>query len=300
MNHLKVALLVAGIKGLNFLNNFIDTKAISFVSSYPFKGLQFQPEDKIRSLCREHHYSYHDSKELTKDLLDQVDLVFVAGWQYLLDISAEKTIILHDSLLPKFRGFSPTVNALICGASEVGVTAFKPVQDADAGPIYEQIILPVTYPARIKDIYSKLGHCYAKCCHNILEKKQKGCLVATPQNEEEITLSIWRGKEDLFIDWTREAHTIRRLVDAVSWPYEGARSFYLGQEIIIHEVEEVLPKQRFELYHCGKIWKILDNCPEVICQKGLIRILSAKDLNGGDVSFTRLRERLSNAHDLIV
>lgn len=293
MKNSTIGLLVAGIKGLNFLKNFSQGKNIAFVASYPFKGLKFQPKDEIKSFCQENHYPYIDAKELTPAILDQADIVFVSGWQFLLKSDPGKTIILHDSLLPKFRGFAPTVNALICGESKIGVTAFKPAKEIDAGPIYEQIALEVIYPAKIKEIYSQLGSCYAKCATNIMERKQQGKLHCFPQNEAQASYSIWLGKEDLRIDWFQDGASICRLVDALGWPYHGAHTTYLKQEIIINEVEEILPKQRFELFHCGKIWKIDGNYPEVICQNGLIRILSAQTLNGDAVSFRKLRERLS-------
>ena len=48
-------------------------------------------------------------------------------------------LIFHDSLLPKLRGFNPTVTALIAGEIEIGVTAFSPIGGdapvADFGPI---------------------------------------------------------------------------------------------------------------------------------------------------------------------
>src|SRR5579863_2364382 len=51
-------------------------------------------------------------------------LAFLVGWQYLLpEVSGVMAVVFHDSLLPKHRGFSPTVAALIAGEKKIGVTA---------------------------------------------------------------------------------------------------------------------------------------------------------------------------------
>jgi methionyl-tRNA formyltransferase len=53
---------------------------------------------------------------------------------------------MHDSLLPKYRGFAPLPNALINGEREVGVTALFASEEYDMGDIVCQRRLAVEYP----------------------------------------------------------------------------------------------------------------------------------------------------------
>ena len=45
------------------------------------------------------------------------------GWRRLISGIEGRLIVLRDSLLPKYRGFAPTVAQLLAGESEIGVTA---------------------------------------------------------------------------------------------------------------------------------------------------------------------------------
>ncbi len=291
MGKIRIGLLIAGVKGLNFLKSFSRYHEIHYVASYPSKGLQCQPVEEIRTICKTNGYKYFESKFTLLDSMRDADLVFVAGWQYLFNYPIEKIVVLHDALLPKFRGFAPTVNALICGEKWVGVTAFKPVEEIDAGPILEQIKMEIEYPIKIMDVYQKLGECYAICASNVIDLYKRDQLTGRSQNENDATYSIWRGESDLFINWDQDSQAITRFIDALGWPYPGARTTYKGNTIIINEVEETTTKN-FALIHPGKIWALNSNQPEIICKKGVIRILAAQDLHGEPIIFDKLREQL--------
>jgi methionyl-tRNA formyltransferase len=48
------------------------------------------------------------------------DFNIAISWRWMLKVS--NLIVIHDSLLPKYRGFSPLVNMLINGEDTLGVT----------------------------------------------------------------------------------------------------------------------------------------------------------------------------------
>ena len=43
--------------------------------------------------------------------------------------------------------------------------------------------------------------------------------------------------------------------------------------------------------HIGKIWKVEDNNPIIICGQGMLKILKANQSNGDDVIFNKIRKR---------
>ena len=219
--------------------------------------------------------------------------MFVAGWQYLIAAALERLVVFHDSLLPEVRGFAPTATALIAGRTTIGVTAFRPVEAFDAGPVYAQAPASITYPITIREAYQRLAGCYTEAGRQVLALVGRGRLIdsAVPQDESRATYSVWRGPHDYAIDWSWPAERVRRFVDAVGWPYEGARTTYGGDPIIVDTVE-VIADLRFEERHAGKIWRLDEGRPEVICGSGMIRIESARTAAGARATFPRVREQL--------
>ncbi|WP_340691621.1 formyltransferase family protein [Hyphomonas sp.] len=220
------------------------------------------------------------------------ELVFMVGWQYLVRDASQNVIVFHDSLLPKYRGFAPTVTAMINGESRIGVTALKPVNEVDAGPIIGQIETELHYPMLIAEALRKQAQSMSKLTIEILGAIVNGMPAGAPQNEAEATYSLWRDGGDYWIDWSQSAARIARIVDAVGPPYEGARSLYNGEEIIIRAAQ-ALPDLVFEIRQPGKVWKLEDGAPVVVCEQGLLKIIHAETPAGQNVAFDRLRSRFA-------
>jgi len=200
-------------------------------------------------------------------------------------------VVFHDSLLPSLRGFAPTVTALIAGHSEIGVTALRPVEDADAGPILAQHAQPVVYPAKIRDVLSGLTDSYIACAREVIANFASGSLEERVQDHEAATYSIWRGDGDYFLDWADDAARICRTVDALGWPYSGARTRLDGATLTILEAEPG-PDLRFEITDPGKLWSISDGVPTVVCGAGTVTLTDVRDADGSPYRFERLRVRL--------
>ena len=95
---------------------------------------------------------------------------------------------------------------------------------------------------------------------------------ASPQDDSIASYSVWRNDDDYKIDWQQPSSSIKRFIDAVGWPYRGARtSTSKGIDIIIDDAVEVQGKE-CELRHVGKVIYKDDDCPVVICGEGLLKI----------------------------
>jgi methionyl-tRNA formyltransferase len=292
-----VALLVAGPKGANFLAHFRGDAAVASVVSYPSKGLQIDAHAEIADICRAKGYSLLAREKLRPDDYAAADLVLLIGWQWMTKEVDRRFVVFHDSLLPRLRGFNPTVTALIAGDTEIGVTAFSPSGGdtalADSGPVFGQEKISVDYPVTIRTIYEELGLAYCRLADRVLEAAAAGTLSFAEQDAKNATYSLWRGEDDYQIDWTMSAEQIRRFVDAVGWPYMCAKCTMEGREIRIGRVE-ALPDLAFVNRCPGKIWSLADGVPKVVCGSGMLRILQARETDGSPVKFTSLRVRLGN------
>lgn len=293
-NKIRVGFLIAGFKGINFLKDIENECSVVFVSSYPVKGTLDNAYKNIKKICREKKYKFIDRPLLVAGIPKNTDLIFIVGWQFLLGHPDKKLMVFHDSLLPKLRGWSPTVTALINGEKKIGVSAFRPDKGIDYGPVYTRVGINIKYPIKIKDAFLLLSKCYAKAAKEILRKFKTGKkLTHLAQNARAATYSIWRDELDYFIDWDWDASKIKRFVDAVGWPYLGAKSTYDSQEIFLDEVE-ICADLNFENRSTGKICRLDDGKPQIIFGKGILKIISAHDRNAKKMIFTKIRKRLGN------
>ena len=120
-------------------------------------------------------------------------------------------MILHDSLLPKYRGFIPLVSALCAGEPVLGVTAFRAVEDYDRGDILAQRSLEIEYPITAQEAIDALLPLYAEIVTEIIEYAVRGATIPSrAQVESEATYSLWRDYQDYEIDWSLSAAAIRR------------------------------------------------------------------------------------------
>ena len=71
----------------------------------------------------------------------QPDVIFCLGWRTMippgiLAAAPRGGIAVHDSLLPRLRGFAPTNWAMILGHDHFGATLFQLTDKVDAGVVY--------------------------------------------------------------------------------------------------------------------------------------------------------------------
>jgi methionyl-tRNA formyltransferase len=285
----RIVVCAAGLKGARFVQGLVESGIKpNVIVSYD------QPDDVSRSfhclegLARESSSEFIISK---RPELSENDLIFIVGWQYLLSKVTKFCVVFHDSLLPKYRGFAPTVAALIKGDTTIGVTALSPTTGVDEGPIVGQACSPISYPIKIKaalEIQSKL---MTNLAIQIFDKWVQGTFVALEQESTRATYSIWRDDEDYHIDWMQSSSAVLRMIDAVGFPYSGARTTVEGETLTVGNASEVSDLE-FEIRHPGKVWALDNGRPIVVCGSGLLRLDECRMLNGDLYKFRRLRVRL--------
>lgn len=291
---MKVAFLVAGVKGLSLFEELYEECTPSLVSSYQTKNTRDESVQRIQQICELSGLPFAARPDLNTELLNNCDVVLIAGWQFLLPVVGPRFVVFHDSLLPKYRGFAPTVTALLNGDREIGVTAIQPSSEVDAGPVYGQLRVKIDYPITVRHAYALLKPAYGNLGRQIFLSLRKGAMPpAIAQEEAKRSFSIWRDSADGEIDWTLPAEIIKRKVDALGWPYEGAWSVYRGKKFWIDDVV-VLPELNFSIRDPGKLWKVGTKSATVICGSGMIEIRTTRDEAGNAIEFSSLRERLGS------
>ena len=192
------------------------------------------------------------------------------GWRWLLSLEIP-LLVFHDSILPKYRGFNPLVSALINGDLEIGVTALFGTDEFDQGAIVAQRILPIQYPITIQKAIDLLANEYAILLESVIQMHVEKNLTSTPQDESKATFSLWRDEEDYKIDWNQDSSSIKRMIDAVGFPYKGAYTVMEDSILRIHTAE-VYPEVTIENRTPGKVlFKHADGYV-IVCGKGLLKV----------------------------
>ena len=130
-----------------------------------------------------------------------------------------KTINVHPSLLPKYRGASPIQNTLLNDDKRTGVTLILIDEDVDHGPIISQEEFNTDSSDTFNTLEIKLAELGGNILLRDLSKYISGEIKPTEQNHSEATFTKKITKEDGLIDWNQSATQIYNQWRAfIRWP----------------------------------------------------------------------------------
>ncbi len=294
-----IGLFLINQKGYVVLKRLIENQLmtnVSFVVSYEEQHVEEKYYFMIKQLCHDNDIHFIERRKFDFEQVDStIDYIIAVGWQYLvptekLDKKSIKMIILHDSLLPKYRGFAPTSTAIINGEKEVGVSALYANDDMDAGDIILQSKMTIGDDEYISEVIERQSGIYYEMVEKLLIMIESNSITSYKQDESQVTYSIWRDEADCKIDWNKSSVDIYRVIRAVGNPYCGAYSFMDGKKIKIVRAE-LADEMNFEIRNPGKIWSIKDGIPTIVCREGMLRILESRWEDGEKVVYSKLRKR---------
>jgi methionyl-tRNA formyltransferase len=242
-------------------------------------------DEKIKLFAKNNELPIHKWEDIRKGGLEwlrenRIWAVVCVGWKYMIfkksiDYLDGRVLIAHDSLLPKYRGFSPLASALINGEDEVGLTVIFAGSEMDTGDIVFQKKISIFSNDTIGDLIKKITPLFIEGVVSSLEKMISGKITSKKQDHSKATHSIWRDETDLWLDWNESASRIERTIRALSRPYMGVRTKLGSEEVTIHKAE-VIPDIFFEIRQPGKVWKLTnEGKPIVVCGKGMLLIIEA-------------------------
>jgi methionyl-tRNA formyltransferase len=135
-----------------------------------------------------------------------------------LAIPKYKTLNIHGSLLPKYRGAS-CINEALLNDEITGITIMEVTPEMDKGAIISQVEVDITYSDTKETLENKLADAGAKEIVRVIPKWIKGELEAEPQLETKASYCKLIRKEDGKIDWSKPAEYIEKMTRAYyPWP----------------------------------------------------------------------------------
>lgn len=261
------------LKGYSVLNSIIENSLHKFIGIVIVgKDIHVQDDfsENIIQLCIENEIPYC----LRKDIHYTTSYSIAISWRWIINENT-KLIVLHDSILPNYRGFAPLVNQLISNESIIGVSAIFASNEYDNGDIIEIRKIQITHPIKINKAIELLSIEYCHLVESIINKIINNIPIkGLPQNNSISSYSLWRDDEDYKIDWYKSASYIKRFIDSVGFPYKGASTILKNKKIRIMDAIEV-EDVKIVVRDVGKIIFFDRIFPIVVCGDGLLKIQDA-------------------------
>jgi methionyl-tRNA formyltransferase len=248
------------------------------------RGVQDDYSAKLIDFCNTQGFRYCFRNEAAYSS-GEFDFSIAVGWRWLIrDFDPSRLIIFHDSLLPKYRGFAPLVNALINKEQKIGVTVLLGGEEYDKGNILLQRDLPVSYPTTINNEINRISKVYYELALDLMKSISERTLngKGVAQEEENASYSLWRDEEDYRIQWGQDANQIEHFIQCVGFPYAGASAILNGKLVRIRKAVSI-PDVIIENRTCGKVIFNRQGNPVVVCGTGLLMLQKVVDADGIDI-----------------
>ncbi len=166
------------------------------------------------------------------------DLIVVAAIAYLLptgilQIPPHGCLNVHPSLLPRHRGPSPVVSALLQGDTETGVSIMLMDEGLDTGPVLSRKIVCIDDDDTTGSLTSRLAEEGARLLIDTIPQWLDSILTPQPQQHEDATYTPRIVAEDGRLDWSLPAVTLWRQVRAYH-PWPGSYTHWRGRRLKVH------------------------------------------------------------------
>lgn len=228
-NH-QVVLVVTGIdkakgRGRNILGNPVK----EYACKKDFKIIQ---ADKI------------DNEIISKISMIEFDCLALVSYGKLLPpevlkLAVGKSVNVHPSILPKYRGPSPIASAILNGDSETGISIIDISERLDEGDIFAQCKVSIQNNETKDSLEDKMIRIGAPMLISTLDLLQEGKILPYQQGKEGITYTSLFSKEDLKINWHKTAEEIDNKIRAFS-AEPGCFSFWNEKIIKIIKVTKII------------------------------------------------------------
>lgn len=181
------------------------------------------------------NYSTYFIQDKAIDVLISVNYLFLID-ENLINHPKILAFNIHGSMLPKYRGRTPHVWAIINGENETGITAHLIDKECDTGDIIYQEIIQISNNDTGADLLNKFVQKYPNIILKILNDINNNNIFKVKQNHKISSYYPKRTPDDGKIDLSLGSKQIYNWVRAQSFPYPGAYLFYKSKKIIIDQI----------------------------------------------------------------
>lgn len=188
--------------------------------------------------------------------------------QEILDIPTIKSINVHASLLPQYRGGAPIHWSIIKGEQKTGVTLMEMDAGMDSGAMIAKEAVTIAHEDTMGDVEAKLMCASRTLLQKSLMPYLKGEIAAIAQDEQAVSYAYTIQAKDEHIDFDRDVFTVyNHIRGLIPWPV----SFALldGERVKFHGVtmmEKTITEKP------GTILKVHEKGTDIACCNGFVTI----------------------------
>ena len=186
-------------------------------------------------------------------------------------------INFHGSLLPRWRGASPIVQAILHRDRQTGVTAILMNERIDEGEIINMAKIPLERTADFASLHDRLSRLCAEMIIDTLQGFFAGRHKPIPQPTTGATAAGLLKVADMRLDWRRDSLSLERMVRAFS-PSPGAWGEVGGLRC---KVLEARSHRRFR----GVVGELRPHSGIIGCGEGGLEIITLKPPNKRAMGF---------------
>ena len=211
------------------------------------------------------------------------DVIVVVAFGQLLpkaiiDMPKYGCINVHASLLPKYRGASPTQWAVIDDCEYSGVTTMKMNEGLDTGDILLVEKVKLDKKETAGSLFDKLSEVGAKLLVDTLKQKEAGTIKPVVQNDSEATYVKMINKSFGEIDFNLSAKRIECLIRGLN-PWPSAYTHLNGKMLKIWDADVCEDEENSTDNAVGTVTKVNKNSFVVKCGDGSL-IINEVQLEG--------------------
>ncbi len=213
--------------GATILNELLKEHEISLVVVQPDKPssrqkLIFSP---VKELALKHNLKIFQPLNITKEtqaiFLAPCDLIVTAAYgqmipEAVLNYPPFRSINVHASLLPKYRGGAPIQRALMNGDTKTGISIIYMEKKMDAGDILAQAELAITKDDNASSLFTKLADLGAKMILKTIKDLQSGLIIPKKQDPLAVSYAYNLTKEDERLNFSLPAQKLYYQIKALA------------------------------------------------------------------------------------
>lgn len=229
-------------------------------------------------------YAEHAMRELNADLGVMAYVTQFAP-QSFVNIPRLGTIQFHPSLLPRHRGPSSISWPISQGATETGITVFRPTDGLDEGPVILQKSCAIGPDETLGEVY--FNKLFPMGVAGLLEAAD---LVAAGRHEERAqdeslaTYEGWFHEQEAQIHWHQQVDQVYNLIRACN-PAPGAWTTLGGVKAWIYDARKHPVRTYGDVRgKPGEIASVTDTSIFINAQGGRIEVLRLKPEGGKKMS----------------
>ena len=130
-------------------------------------------------------------------------------------IIKQRTMNLHASLLPRWRGASPINAAIMHGDTSSGVSVITLAEKMDAGLVLGQVSTEIGEAETAGELHDRLSHLGAQLLLEVLDGDSSG----VTQDESLVTYAPKLSRSDAIVDLSKDSKTVANTIRGLSpWP----------------------------------------------------------------------------------